>query len=97
MMASKAGCRVLPAGGEGGSVASLPCQAAWRFLFPGASWHFLSPEGLVLRYTNAQMFTEASCVPCIGLLEVTKMFPLEGRPGHPMVSAPPGAIMASGP
>lgn len=44
----------------------------------------------MLRYTNAQMFTEASCVPCIGLLE---MFPLEGLLGHPMVSVLLGPVL----
>lgn len=83
-------------------MAPLPCQRVWQFPVLEASWNVLSPEDPVLRQTNAQMCSEASCVPCTGLVvEVTKTLPLEdgGAPGSqaPLVSVCPGASVASGP
>lgn len=95
------GCKAAGEAGEGRSAASLPPQAAWRFPFPEASWNFLFLGSPTLRHAIAQMCTEASCVPCTGLVvEVTKMLPLEAlgvsaRPPHPQGLCTSGPVRQS--
>lgn len=95
------GCKAAGEAGEGRSAASLPPQAAWRFPFPEASWNFSFHGSPTLRHAIAQMCTEASCVPCTGLVvEVTKMLPLEAlgvsaRPPHPQGLCTSGPVRQS--
>lgn len=51
----------------------------------------------MLRHTIVQMSPEAACVPGTGLVVEVTNWRMEGHPGHPTVSAPPGARMASDP
>lgn len=87
------GCKAAGEAGEGRSAASLPPQAAWRFPFPEASWNFSFHGSPTLRHAIAQMCTEASCVPCTGLVvEVTKMLPLEALGVSARPSPPPRSL-----